>query len=134
MECLSAWPSFILPLNPSALVLIQIYDLESTYLDETKDLGNIFTGWENYTSKDKVKVRKSIANEERLFSLSSVTSPASRREDAKQQKLLGGTPGAGKPRGKPGAKAAVGATAVAAVAAAGGGGGAPEPDALPNTL
>ena len=63
--------------------IAQIYDLETTYLEETKDLGNIFTGWENYISKEKVKVRKTIANEERLFSLSSVTSPASRREDSK---------------------------------------------------
>jgi Histone acetyltransferase subunit NuA4 len=92
--------------------------LESTYLDETKDLGNIFTGWENYTSKDKVKVRKVIANEERLFSLSSVTSPASRKEDAKAQKLLGGTPGTGKPRGKPGAKGAAGAGGEAGAASA----------------
>lgn len=76
-------------------------------MEETKDLGNIFSGWENYTSKDKVKVRKNISNDERLFSLSSVTSPASRREDAKAQKLLGGGGGASgsaKSRGRPGAK------------------------------
>ena len=68
-------------------VVTQIYDLEAAYLEETKDLGNIFSGWENYISKEKVKVRKNISNDERLFSLSSVTSPASRRDDAKAQKL-----------------------------------------------
>jgi hypothetical protein len=81
--------------------------LESVYLEETKDLGNIFSGWENYISKDKVKVRKNISNDERLFSLSSVTSPASRKEDAKAHKLLGGGGGASgstKARGRPGPK------------------------------
>lgn len=47
-------------------------------------------GWGSYVSKDKVKVKKGIANDERLFSLSSVTSPASRREDSKIQKLTSG--------------------------------------------
>jgi Histone acetyltransferase subunit NuA4 len=100
--------------------------LESTYLDETREIGNIFsgeilylellcavnfqastfqfsfvpttlkhiclliTGWSNYVSKDKVKVKKVIGNDERLFSLSSVTSPASRKEDSKVQKLASG--------------------------------------------
>ena len=62
----------------------QIYDLETSYLEETKDIGNIFTGWEAYLSKDKVKIRKQILGEDRLFSLSSITSPASRREEAKK--------------------------------------------------
>lgn len=62
----------------------QIYDLETSYLEETKDIGNIFTGWNAYLSTEKVKLRKSILNEDRLFSLSSVTSPASRREEAKK--------------------------------------------------
>jgi chromatin modification-related protein EAF6 len=61
----------------------QIYDLESSYLEETKDIGNIFSGWAAYVSKDKVKVRKQILNEDRMFSLSSVTSPASRKEAKK---------------------------------------------------
>jgi hypothetical protein len=63
----------------------QIYDLETTYLEETKEIGNIFTGWSAYISpsKEKVKIRKQILNEDRLFSLSSVTSPAARTEAKK---------------------------------------------------
>ena len=33
----------------------QIYELETTYLDETKEIGNIFTGWDAYISLEKVK-------------------------------------------------------------------------------
>ena len=46
-------------------------------------------GWDNYVSKEKIKVRKTIFTEERLFSLSSVTSPASRREELKASKASG---------------------------------------------
>ena len=63
----------------------QIYDLETTYIDETKDFGNIFAGWKNYLSYDKVKVKKGISTDERLFSLSSVTSPAKKAQDKKKE-------------------------------------------------
>lgn len=63
-----------------ALCTSQIYDLETTYLEETKEFGNIFTGWDSYTSAEKVKQRKNVLLEDRQFSLSSVTSPASRKE------------------------------------------------------
>ncbi len=63
---------------------IQIFDLETTYLEETKEFGNVFTGWEAYLSSEKFKIRKTIQNEERLFSLSSISSPASRKEDSKK--------------------------------------------------
>lgn len=63
----------------------QIYDLETTYLDETREFGNVFSGWKLYLSAEKIKPRKAVLNEERLFSLSSVTSPASKRSDAKAE-------------------------------------------------
>lgn len=47
-------------------------------------------GWENYLSKEKVKIRKVVSNDERLFSLSSVTSPASRNEERKKTANLSG--------------------------------------------
>ena len=71
-----------------SLIEKQIYDLETTYLEETKEFGNIFIGWSTYLSKERPKARPKISNSDRLFSLSSVTSPASRREDVKGE---GGT-------------------------------------------
>jgi chromatin modification-related protein EAF6 len=62
----------------------QIYDLETTYLEESRDFGNIFVGWDQYISKERIKQRRTVHNDERLFSLSSVTSPASRREVPKK--------------------------------------------------
>ena len=74
----------------------QIYDLETTYLEETREFGNIFTGWETYLSIEKVKTKKQITTDERLFSLSSITSPASKLEDIKKKKIeAGGVLGAG---------------------------------------
>jgi chromatin modification-related protein EAF6 len=65
-------------------MLPQIYDLETTYLEETKEFGNIFTGWDSYLGSEKIKQRKNVLLEDRLFSLSSVTSPASRKEEHKK--------------------------------------------------
>lgn len=66
----------------------QIYDLETTYLEETRDFGNIFIGWDAYlSSTEKIKPKKLTHNEDRLFSLSSFTSPASRREESKKVHL-----------------------------------------------
>ena len=70
----------------------QIYELETSYLEETKEFGNIFTGWDAYLSSEKSKTRKSILLEDRLFSLSSVTSPASRRDESKKNKIVGEGP------------------------------------------
>jgi hypothetical protein len=60
----------------------QIYDLESTYLEDTQTFGNIFVGWNKYFLNDKSKKRKgaAVANHERLFSLSSASSPAALKE------------------------------------------------------
>lgn len=59
----------------------QIYELETAYIDESRELGNIFQGWDAYVSKEKFKAKGKLLNEERLFSLSSATSPAARREE-----------------------------------------------------
>ena len=69
--------------NELSLIEKQIYDLETTYLEETKGFGNIFVGWNGYLSTEKAKTKKGISNEERLFSLSSLSSPATRKEMAK---------------------------------------------------
>lgn len=56
----------------------QIYDLESTYLEDTQSFGNIFQGWNQYFVKETKKNKKKICinNKDRLFSLSSASSPA----------------------------------------------------------
>jgi chromatin modification-related protein EAF6 len=64
-----------------ALLEKQIFDLETTYLEETKDIGNIFQGWTTYLSNEKVKGKKVVTKDERLFSLSSVTSPATKKTE-----------------------------------------------------
>ena len=65
-----------------ALIEKQIFDLETTYLEETKEVGNIFSGWGAYLAPlDKVPKKKAITSDERLFSLSSITSPAIRIGD-----------------------------------------------------
>ena len=48
----------------------QIYDLETHYLEDTRDVGNIFTGWDLFLANDKVKIKKQIFRDERLVSLS----------------------------------------------------------------
>ena len=70
-----------------SLIEKQIYDLETNYLEESRDFGNIFVGWNTYLAPEKIKVKKVIQNDERLFSLSSVTSPASKKEEKEARKL-----------------------------------------------
>jgi hypothetical protein len=69
--------------NELSLIEKQIYDLETNYLEETKGFGNIFVGWNGYLASEKPKGKKAVSTEERLFSLSSLSSPASRKEAAK---------------------------------------------------
>jgi chromatin modification-related protein EAF6 len=65
----------------------QIYDLEGGYFEETRDFGNVFKGWKDYLSTTKVKgLKRAITEEERFFSLSSVTSPAAKKIDQAQKK------------------------------------------------
>jgi chromatin modification-related protein EAF6 len=63
----------------------QIYDLETTYLEDTQNFGNIFVGWNKYFSaNEKSRKRRAVSNHERLFSLSSASSPAALKEDGRQ--------------------------------------------------
>jgi hypothetical protein len=78
----------------------QIFDLEGNYLENTRDFGNIFTGWNHYVSQQHLFVGSSgaqharvgrggkVGNEERLFSLSSLSSPASRRDELKRVRCM----------------------------------------------
>ncbi|CAI9118186.1 OLC1v1019719C2 [Oldenlandia corymbosa var. corymbosa] len=58
----------------------QVYELETSYLQETSNFGNAFKGFEGFLSSSKnssnLKRSKKFQLEDRVFSLSSVTSPA----------------------------------------------------------
>jgi len=89
-----------------SLIEKQIYDLETTYLEDSKDFGNIFIGWGAYLAPEKIKSKKSVQNEERLFSLSSVTSPATKKEEKEKDKEKAGPTTGKKRKGGGGASAA----------------------------
>ncbi|VDD87749.1 unnamed protein product [Enterobius vermicularis] len=75
----------------------QIYNFEGAYLDDTADYGNIVRGWDRFAStappsKNSLKlekrgVRKNLRDAERVFSNSSVTSPATLRNASLTQHL-----------------------------------------------
>lgn len=69
----------------------QIYDLESTYLEDTQNFGNIFVGWNTYFANEKSHKRKAVSNKERLFSLSSASSPAALEEGRQVNVALSNT-------------------------------------------
>ncbi|EPS67332.1 hypothetical protein M569_07443, partial [Genlisea aurea] len=59
----------------------QVYELETSYLQETTSFGNALKGFEGNRSSSKnnassSKKSKKLQAEDRIFSLSSVTSPA----------------------------------------------------------
>lgn len=75
----------------------QIHSLEATYLEKTAERGNVFHGWDTYLTPGPLRTRQSSGSQhgslhlsrkprwrdsDRLFSLSSVTSPASRALEA----------------------------------------------------
>lgn len=57
----------------------QVYDLETSYLNDSSQYGNVTKGFEGYLAPTKTQNMKKTRNfkiEDRLFSLSSTTSPA----------------------------------------------------------
>ncbi|KAJ4825709.1 hypothetical protein Tsubulata_001205 [Turnera subulata] len=63
----------------------QVYELETSYLQDVGHFGNVLKGFEGFLSSSKattnLKRSRKFQQEDRLFSLSSVTSPAD-KEDA----------------------------------------------------
>ena len=56
----------------------QVYDLETTYLNDSSQYGNVLKGFEGFLSQTKNTSQKKARNfkpEDRLFSLSSTSSP-----------------------------------------------------------
>uniref|UniRef100_A0A5B6ZB04 Putative Histone H4 acetyltransferase, NuA4 complex, Eaf6 n=1 Tax=Davidia involucrata TaxID=16924 RepID=A0A5B6ZB04_DAVIN len=62
----------------------QVYELETSYLQETSYFGNALKGFEGFLSSSKstanLKRTRKFQPEDRLFSLSSVTSPAAEEQ------------------------------------------------------
>ncbi|KAI8574412.1 hypothetical protein RHMOL_Rhmol01G0351600 [Rhododendron molle] len=59
---------------------LQVYDMETSYLQDPSQCGNVLKGFEGFLSSSKsttlLKRSRKFQPEDRLFSLSSVTSPA----------------------------------------------------------
>ncbi|KAJ4722715.1 Chromatin modification MEAF6-like protein [Melia azedarach] len=58
----------------------QVYELETSYLQDSSQFGNVLKGFEGFLSSSKsttnLKRPRKLLPEDRIFSLSSVTSPA----------------------------------------------------------
>ncbi|KAF6154801.1 hypothetical protein GIB67_032413 [Kingdonia uniflora] len=92
----------------------QVYDLETSYLQDSSQGGNVLKGFEGFLSSTKnttnLKRSRKFQPEDRLFSLSSVTSPAVEehmvgRDDFGQGRYRGG-PGNGPGKPKKGGRTA----------------------------
>ncbi|PHU22626.1 hypothetical protein BC332_07733 [Capsicum chinense] len=62
----------------------QVYDMETIYLQDPSQCGNVLKGFEGFLSSSKstsfLKRSRKFQPEDRLFSLSSVTSPAAEEQ------------------------------------------------------
>uniref|UniRef100_A0A7S0WTP7 Chromatin modification-related protein MEAF6 n=1 Tax=Pyramimonas obovata TaxID=1411642 RepID=A0A7S0WTP7_9CHLO len=57
----------------------QVYDLETSYLNDSSQYGNVLKGFEGFLAPSKtnsLKKSRNFKTEDRLFSLSSTSSPA----------------------------------------------------------
>ncbi|KAK4573070.1 hypothetical protein RGQ29_031160 [Quercus rubra] len=82
----------------------QVYDMETSYLQDPSQCGNVLKGFEGFLSASKntafLKRSRKFQPEDRLFSLSSVTSPAAEelaagRDDGRSDYGLGRSKGGG---------------------------------------
>ncbi|CAN6479443.1 unnamed protein product [Victoria cruziana] len=97
----------------------QLYELEGNYLHDSAQCGNVLKGFEGFLSSSKsttnLKRPRKLQAEDRLFSLSSVTSPVvvdhgTGREDGKSEygrAKGGGTPANGQGKPKKGGRSAL---------------------------
>ncbi|KAL3531237.1 hypothetical protein ACH5RR_010559 [Cinchona calisaya] len=64
----------------------QVYDMETSYLQDPSQCGNVLKGFEGFLSSSKnttlLKRSRKFQPEDRLFSLSSITSPAAEEHAA----------------------------------------------------
>ncbi|KAL1826012.1 hypothetical protein DCAR_0314216 [Daucus carota subsp. sativus] len=64
----------------------QVYDMETSYLHDPSQCGNVLKGFEGFLSSSKstnlLKRSRKFGPEDRLFSLSSITSPAAEEHAA----------------------------------------------------
>ncbi|KAG6475115.1 chromatin modification-related protein MEAF6-like [Zingiber officinale] len=99
----------------------QVYDLETTYLQDSNQNGSVLKGFEGFLSSSKstanLKRSRKFQPEDRLFSLSSITSPAAEenvagRDEARSEHgpgrfKGGGTPANGQGKPKKGGRVAI---------------------------